>query len=269
MDIWPDAIKTNVSDNLYLKLYPILNGITEWTYRNSDKILITSKGFKDLICRYHNYSDKIIYFPNWSLDMSTEDIKLECPILPDGFKIMLAGNIGESQDLEAIGKCMILLKKYSNVKWIFIGDGSKKKWLESFVKENCLTETSVILGSYPISYMPNFYKMADAMLVTLKSGYFDLEMTVPARLQSYMSAGKPILAMIGKGAADLIRDSNCGYAVPSSNYEALADIIINKILPNREAFINKGKNGRLCYEKEFSLDVCIDHLENILQQKKQ
>lgn len=136
-----------------------------------------------------------------------------------------------------------------------------------FIKNNGLSGTAFVLGRYPITCMPNFYKMADAMIVTLKGEYIDLDMTVPARLQSYMSAGKPILAMIGKGAADLINESDCGLAVPPSDYKALADVIINNVLPDKQSFIKKGKNGRLHYEKEFTLDVCIDHMEQILGYK--
>ncbi len=48
--------------------------------------------------------------------------------------------------------------------------------------------------------MPAFMKEADAMLVTLRAGFAHLEAVVPARLQSYMSAGRPVLAMIVMGS---------------------------------------------------------------------
>lgn len=102
------------------------------------------------------------------------------------------------------------------------------------------------------------------MLVTLRGGFIDLDMTVPARLQSYMSAGRPVLAMIGKGGMDLINESDCGYAVAPSDYKALADIIRNKVLTHKEEFENKGRNGRIHYEREFNLDKCINHIEEII-----
>ena len=36
------------------------------------------------------------------------------------------------------------------------------------------------------------FAKADAMLVTLRGGYGFLDATVPARLQSYMSSGRPL-----------------------------------------------------------------------------
>ncbi len=267
MDIWPDAMKNSVSEGLYKRILPILTYITEWTYRHSDKLLITSKGFEELICRNTDYHHKIVYYPNWSIDMSITNSKYPIPILPEGFKIMLAGNLGEAQNLDAVGECMKLLKDCKEVKWIFVGDGSWKSWLENFVKENSLTDIAFLLGRFPGSAMPAFFKEADAMLVTLRGGFIDLDMTVPARVQSYMSARKPILAMIGKGTANLIEEIDCGYAVAPSDYRALAEVIRNKVLTDKIGFAEKGINGRKSYEKDFTLDRCIDHLEQILQKK--
>lgn len=266
MDIWPDAIKNSISPQLYKFAGPILAAITDWTYRHSDKLLITSKGFEQLICRNADYHDKIIYYPNWSVDMSINESEFVPPKLPDGFRIMLAGNLGDSQDLDSVGECMKLLREYKDVKWIFIGDGSRKKWLDNFIKDNKLSDIAFTLGRFPGSSMPAFFKEADAMLVTLRGGFIDLDMTVPARVQSYMSAGKPILGMIGQGTIDLLVEGDCGYAVPPSDYTALADVIINRVLTNLEEFKQKGINGRRMYEAEFTLDRCIDHLETIIKQ---
>lgn len=266
MDIWPDAMKNSVSPKIYKIVTPILTCITEWTYRNSDKILITSKGFEQLICRNSDYHDKIIYFPNWSVDMSEIKSDFEVPKLPEGFRIMLAGNLGEAQDLDSIGECIKLLKDYKNIKWIFVGDGSWKKWLDNFITDNDLKETAFTLGRFPSSTMPSFFQEADAMLVTLRGGFIDLDMTVPARVQSYMSAGKPILGMIGQGTIDLIEESKCGYAVPPSDYKSLADVILNKVLPDLDGFKQMGLNGRKKFEREFNVESCIDNLEDIIKQ---
>lgn len=267
MDIWPDAMKNSISPTLYKIISPILTSITEWTYRHSDKILITSKGFEELICRNADYHNKIVYYPNWSVDMSIGADKFPIPALPNGFKIVLAGNLGEAQDLDHIGEAMKLVQDLKEVKWIFVGGGSWKKWLDDFIQNNHLEDTAVTLGRFPASAMPAFFKQADAMLVTLRGGFIDLDMTVPARVQSYMSAGRPILAMIGKGTVDLIEEADCGYAVRSSDYKALAEVIRNKVLPDREGFEKKGLNGRRMFEQQFTLKKCIDHLEDIISQK--
>ena len=102
------------------------------------------------------------------------------------------------------------------------------------------------------------------MLVTLRAGFSHLEAVVPARLQSYMSAGKPVLAMIGCGGADIIEESQCGYAVPAGDFDGLVEIIRDKVLPNKEGFKKMGENGRRYYEENYRLDMCIDNLEKII-----
>lgn len=89
-------------------------------------------------------------------------------------------------------------------------------------------------------------------------------MVVPAKLQTYMSSGKPVIGMINGEAADLIHESDGGYVVAAADYDALVDLIKNRILPNREEFAKKGANGRKFFEKNFKMDICIDNLEKII-----
>ena len=177
---------------------------------------------------------------------------------------MIAGNLGKSQNLDAVVEVMQGLKDIPEVKWVFVGGGSKKEWLERFIQETGMEEKAVCLGQYPFKAMPAFYKQADAMLVTLRAGFPHLEAVVPARLQSYMSAGRPVLAMIGCGGADIIKESNCGYAVPAGDSQALIKIIKEKVLTDRKAFEQLGQNGRDYYQKHFRMDKCIDNLEQII-----
>lgn len=266
MDLWPDAMISGggVKNKLLLNF---IDGLVKGIYKRTDKILITSKRFQESIAGKGNFAKKIIYFPNWSDDILKMPNNYEIPKLPDGFKIMIAGNLGKSQDLEAVTKVMLGLKDQPEVKWVFVGGGSRKGWLEHFIKENNMEDRAVCMGQYPFKAMPAFYKRADAMLVTLRAGFSHLEAVVPARLQSYMSAGRPVLAMIGCGGADIIEESHCGYAVPAGDSTALISIIREKVLTNRSAFEQMGKNGRAYYDKNYRMDMCIDNLEKIIGAK--
>lgn len=266
MDLWPDAMKSGGGVKNQ-KLLDNVDKLVKGIYRQTDKILITSERFRESIAAKGDFADKIIYFPNWSDDILQMDDTYEIPQLPDGFKIMIAGNLGKSQNLEAVTEVMLGLKDVPEVKWVFVGGGSRKEWLEGFIKDNGLEDRAVCLGQYPFKAMPAFYKQADAMLVTLRAGFPHLEAVVPARLQSYMSAGRPVLAMIGCGGADIIEESHCGYAVPAGDSEALIKVIKEKVLADKEAFAKMGRNGRDYYEKNYRMDMCIDNLETIIGAK--
>ena len=266
MDLWPDAMKSGggVKNE---KVLNFVDKLVKGIYKRTDKILITSKRFREPIATKGDFADKIIYFPNWSDDILQMDDSYEIPQLPEGFKIMIAGNLGKSQNLEAVTEVMLGLKDVPEVKWVFVGGGSRKEWLEDFIKDNGLEDRAVCLGQYPFKAMPAFYKQADAMLVTLRAGFPHLEAVVPARLQSYMSAGRPVLAMIGCGGADIIEESKCGLAVPAGDSQALISVVKEKVLTDKESFRKMGENGRDYYNKYFRMDKCIDNLEKIIGAK--
>ena len=266
MDLWPDAMKSGGGVKNQ-KVLNFVDKLVKGIYKRTDKIMITSERFREPIAAKGDFADKIIYFPNWSDDILEMDDGYEIPQLPEGFKIMIAGNIGQAQDPEGMSQLMLILKHLKEVKWVFVGGGSKKEWMENFVKDNDLTEQVYFMGQYPFKAMPAFYKQADAMMVTLRGGFSHLEAVVPARLQSYMSAGRPVLAMIGCGGADIIKESNCGYVVSPGDYQKMAEIIEDKVLVHREEFEKMGENGREYYIKHYRLGDCINNLERIIGAK--
>lgn len=267
MDLWPDAMMSGGSIR-NKRILNWVNGLVKGIYNRSDKILITSKPFRRAINEKGNYDNKIIYYPNWSVDMSQGKDGVQIPDLPEGFRIMIAGNLGSAQCLDKVAEMMVELKDVPEVKWVFVGDGSKKVWLDGFIKQNGLTETAVTVGRFPAEAMPAFFKQANAMLVTLKGGFRHLEMVVPARLQSYMSAGRPVLAMLGEGGAEIIEESGCGYVVPAGDSKALVRVIREKVLTDKEKFEAMGAKGRKYYLENYTLDICINKLVDIIENGK-
>lgn len=266
MDLWPDAMMSGGGVKNQ-KVLGFVDKLVKGIYKRTEKILITSKRFREPIAVKGDFADKIIYFPNWSDDILSMPDDYEIPQLSEGFKIMVAGNMGSAQNPDAIARVMLGLKDVPEVKWVFVGGGSKLEWLKDFINENGLSDKAVCLGQYPFKAMPAFYKQADAMLVTLRAGFPHLEAVVPARLQSYMSAGRPVLAMIGCGGADIVEEAGCGYAVPAGDADALVKVIREKVLADKEAFARLGENSRKYYEENFRMDMCIDNLEKIIGAK--
>ena len=81
-------------------------------------------------------------------------------------------------------------------------------------------------GRLPFKKMPALYRQADAMLITLKETKLPhLRATVPLRIQSYMSAGKPILGMADGSSMNVINASGSGFCAPAGDVESLASHI--------------------------------------------
>ncbi len=262
LDIWPDSVVSTIGQKKSAPILSFLNYITDCVYRNSDKILISSEKFKELVNRNADYSEKIIYFPNWCDDILAMP-EQEIPQLPQGFIIMMAGNLADGIGVSEVENLVEELKDIPEIKFVFVGGGAKMHEMQEFFTKEKLIN-AYVMGAFPFACMSSFYNKADAMLLSLKpTTLLHLNATVPARLQSYMSSGKPVFAMIGEGAAKIIKDSNCGFVVPAGDYKQLAQTIRSNY-QNQKLLDSMGQNGRKTYELDFTLRHCIDNLENIL-----
>lgn len=267
-DIWPDSVACTLPKGKGKFVLKILDHITEWVYRNSDKILISSLGMKKLVNRNADYSDKIIYYPHWCEDISSMPLE-EIPPLPPGFIIMMAGNIGNGIGYEKILDCAEQLLDITDLYFVFVGGGSLYEKMKSDVESRGLFNV-IMLGRYPFSKMPAFYKASSALLLTLKATEWPhLDATVPSRLQSYFAAGKPILAMINESAEKMIRDAQCGFVAPAGDYTALANYIRHTVMKDKQSFMLKGEKSRSYFEKYFVLGNCVSNLEAIIQGKSE
>lgn len=263
LDIWPDAMSSGGG----IKNKRILSAMTKlvkWIYSNSTKILISSKGFKELILKQGpEFENKLVYFPNWSDDVLAQPLQ-KIPELPQGYKIMMAGNLGSAQTIKAVMEAVLLLKDEKEVKWIFVGDGSEKVYIDNFVAKHYLEDIVFTLGRFPANCMGSFYRQADAMLITLRAKFPHIKAVVPARLQNYMSSGNPIIGMADGGVAETIKEAECGFCVPAEDYRGLSNAI-KDILKQKNEFAELGKNGRKYFLCHYTKDHCIDNLEKIIK----
>lgn len=263
MDLWPESLETagGVKNKMVLNFF---RKMVITFYKNSKKILITSKGFRKSIIEKGDFNDKIVYFPNWAEDTIAEGMKnFPIPHLRDGFKVMFAGNVGEAQDLDSVMKAALELKDKKNIQWIIVGDGRKMQFVLDFIENNNLQETVSALGRFPVEAMASFFDKADVMLVSLKNDPI-FNLTVPAKVQAYMSAGKPILAMLNGEGAENIIDANCGSAVNAGDYKALAIEVESFSKLSSEKIVEMGSRSKQYYLNNFQLSECISNLEKIL-----
>ena len=261
-DIWPDSVVRALNDREKKIVIPLLSAITEFVYRNSDNLLISSPEMKDLICREKDYSDKIEYVPNWCEDFQKGEIQ-DISLMPSGFNLVMAGNINGGLGIDELIKFIEIVNTNKEINIIFIGRGPKKEYLEEYCRTNNLTNV-FFLGMFPFEMMPSFYAKADAMLLTLaKRKEKHLNVTIPSRLQSYLSAGKPIFAMVGSGAGDVIKKANCGFVAGAGEYEKLASYLLENY-KNVELLKELGHNSRQAFEQEFTIQIGVKHFKTII-----
>lgn len=261
LDLWPESLSAagGIRNKSVIKFF---GRITSWLYRNSDTILIGSKGYRESINKLGDFDAKIKYFPNWVEDslLSISDCKV--PEFPDGFNILVGGNMGDAQDLPHVMEAMRLLRG-KPINMIFVGDGRKKDFVVEFARSHGLERQIYCLGRFPLKAMPSLFGKADILFMALKDTRI-FALTVPSRLQAYMSSGKPVVAMINGEGREVIKESDCGWSVPAGDSNGLAELLLQLSTENKEILDRKGANGKAFSEKHYNLKTCIDNLENLI-----
>ena len=263
LDLWPESLTSagGINNKFVLSLF---TNLVKYIYNNSDKILISSKGFATSILAKGINKEKLIYFPNWAEDSILKgDSDYPIPNLPKGFKIIFAGNIGVAQDVKAIIDAALILKDKLDIHFVFIGDGRSKIQLENFVNENNLNKTVHFLGRFPLDAMKTFFNQADVLLVSLKDELI-FNVTVPAKLQAYLCTKKPILGMLNGEGATIIKEANCGLCVNAGDSIELAEKILEFFQMTNDNRKILGANGFKYFEENFTMRKCIDDLEYII-----
>jgi len=267
-DLWPESVTAAGKINSQFVMM-CLTKMVKHIYKYSDKILVQSEAFIPSIEEKGGTKKQIGYIPNWAEDLFSNTTVVNKEkyqnLMPFGFKIMFTGNIGEAQDFDSILKAVIITKEFKDLKWIIVGDGRKKKWLESEIIRLGLQDTILLLGRFPVEEMPNFFIHADIMLLSLKNEEI-YSMTIPSKLQSYLAFGKPVVGMLNGIGAEVIRNANCGEIANASDYNSLANHVVNLYHQEKHFLTLTGENGRRYYNQNFSKENIIDNLLNIFQE---
>lgn len=262
-DLWPDSIVA-VDAVRSKKILFGLNKLVNFIYQRCDYILTTSKSFFDSIKKFNISEDKLRFFPQ-TAESFYQPVDVPHPeknqLLPRGFRIIFSGNIGAAQDIETILAAAELLKNTSEIKWIFLGDGSKRVWLQEEISKRNLGKTVYWLGQHPAETMPEFFSCADALLVTLKKDPI-FSLTIPGKVQSYLACAKPIIASLDGEGKHVVEEAGAGFATESGDPAALAKVVLAMSQLTADERIKMGKNGRVYFEKHFQREVLLQKLEN-------
>ncbi|HEY1055081.1 MAG TPA: glycosyltransferase family 4 protein [Emticicia sp.] len=265
-DLWPQSVSA-AGGIKNRTLIGLLDNLTRWIYRKSDKILIQSRSFKEILIKQEVASEKIIYYPN-----SVEEFfKVQKPdisllnSLPIGFKIMFAGNIGESQDFETIIEAARIVSiRNKSIKWLILGDGRKKSFVKEKIREFGLEDQVFLLGSHDVSAMPGYFSCADCLLVSLKKDYI-FSLTIPSKIQSYLACAKPILASLDGEGGRIINEANAGFVSEAENPQELASKALEIAILHPNQLSELGKNSRVYFENNFERELLITNLEEIME----
>ncbi|HNW86538.1 MAG TPA: glycosyltransferase family 4 protein [Candidatus Limiplasma sp.] len=259
LDIWPACLAAmNVFEGS--ALYAFMKRVSRWVYRKADVLLYSSKRFQGYLHSVHGIDVPDEHYLPQFADSLFDTLPQKQPA--DGWQFVFAGNIGKVQSVETLIQAAHMLKN-EPIRWHILGDGSNFAACQALVKQLELSDTVTLYGRRPLTDMPAFYAMADAMLVSMKND-LSVNDTLPGKVQSYMAAGKPILGSIAGETPYIVDQAACGLCAPPEDAQAFADTVRAFMLRGDQA--QMGENARRYYREHFTKAGHMDRLETLLLQ---
>ena len=261
-DIWPDAVKAMLPKKIEF-LMPIIKVISTCIYRGADTIATNSSAYIDCFEQVHGINrSRCQYVPQYADDgYLNMDLTAEPS---EKIRFMVMGNIGKLQYLRVLMKAVDFLKERNDFELHIVGDGSVLEECKEFVVSHNLDNHVIFHGRHPVKKMPEFYRKADACVLTLHvPGAPWISSTLPSRLQGYMAAGKPVIAAIDGSAAKVIADSGCGASVAATDSMGLASLM-EDFIDNRQKYEKCGDKGRDYFIRNFTRDRYMNKIESLL-----
>jgi colanic acid biosynthesis glycosyl transferase WcaI len=265
-DLWPESLAaTGAVKNPFL-----LSGVdrlVKWIYRGCDRVLVQSEAFRPSIKAHGVASTKIAYLPNSAeafyrrIEAGADDI--EAREMPQGFRVLYAGNIGAAQDFPTILAAAEKLKGEPRIQWIVLGDGRMREWVSDEIRRRGLQGSFHLLGSRPPERMPRYFAHADALLATLRREPI-FAYTIPSKIQTYIACGKPVIAALDGEGGRIIREARAGWAVPSENPEALAEAVMAASRTSAADRNAMGERAEACFRSQFEREKLLGQLESEL-----
>lgn len=238
-DLWPENVEivTGIHNK---KIIGAIDKMVDYIYKHCDKIFATSPSFVKRIEERdsawemventeeeNSRKSKVVYWPQYAEEFYCPVERKELLDMPmnDKFKIVFTGNIGYAQGLDILPKTAALLKKENvDCEFIIIGDGRYREEFEKEIAQNDVKEMFRLLGRKKPEEIPGYLAWCDVAFISFADN--DLfKMTIPAKLQSYMACGMPILAVAGGETKRIVEEAQCGVVCILGDVEGLVNAV--------------------------------------------
>ncbi len=268
LDLWPDSVAEagHVKSKFVLSY---LNKKLEKIYKGCSKILVSSRSFKELLVKRGCNSEKIVFWPQYPEDYYVPVEKNR----EDGiFNVMFTGNVGKAQGFEVVAEAAEMLKEHKDIRWTIVGEGRGRKEFEDKVREKGLENAVIFKNRIPSEEVADILADADAALLILKDMPL-ANITLPAKLQSYLACGKPVIASINGEGANAVAESGAGLVSRAGDAGGLAENVLKmyEMTPEERKILGKNAENycKDVYSKEKLMDYLIEEMQKEMTEREE
>lgn len=267
LDLWPENL-FSVMNLKSITARRIASAVSHWHYRQVDKIVVLSNLMKDRVLSVSGLpAEKVEVLPQACEKFY--EIEQRSPALEEQFfgtfNILFTGNLSPAQSFGTMIRSAELLrdKGFDNLRWIIVGDGMSRSEIEAEVKARNLADCFHFVGQVSPERIPEFTAVADALIGCLVKSEL-LEATIPAKVLSYIAAGRPLVLAMDGEVAQLVEEADCGFVGPAGDAEALAANIERLISLSESDRQQKGINGRKFHFEHLERNIVLGKLTDFI-----
>ena len=266
LDIWPENLYSvlNVKNKA---LRAIAQGVSDALYKKADRLIAMSEPLQQRLCQRTGMPpQKIAVIPQYCEDfyaVPQPDAALQAQF-GGRFNLVFTGTFTPAQSLETVITAVqdARSRGADMLQLLLVGDGMSRAALEAKVKELHAEDAVTFYGSVPATDIPKFTALADALIVCLSDSP-DLGLTVPAKVASYMAAGKPVLASMD-GAGNAAVAAAGGLSSPACDAAALADNLLALTRMDAAQRAAMGQSAREYYLAHYRRSELLRKLEHFI-----
>lgn len=266
LDIWPENLYSvlNVKNKA---LRAIAQGVSDALYKKADRLIAMSEPLQQRLCQRTGMPpQKIAVIPQYCEDfyaVPQPDAALQAQF-GGRFNLVFTGTFTPAQSLETVITAVqdARSRGADMLHLLLVGDGMSRAALEAKVKELHAEDAVTFYGSVPATDIPKFTALADALIVCLSDSP-DLGLTVPAKVASYMAAGKPVLASMD-GAGNAAVAAAGGLSSPACDAAALADNLLALTRMDAAQRADMGQSAKEYYLAHYRRSELLRKLEHFI-----
>ena len=266
LDIWPENLYSvlNVKNKA---LRAIAQGVSDALYKKADRLIAMSEPLQQRLCQRTGMPpQKIAVIPQYCEDfyaVPQPDAALQAQF-GGRFNLVFTGTFTPAQSLETVITAVqdARSRGADMLHLLLVGDGMSRAALEAKVKELHAEDAVTFYGSVPATDIPKFTALADALIVCLSDSP-DLGLTVPAKVASYMAAGKPVLASMD-GAGNAAVAAAGGLSSPACDAAALADELVTLARMGAAQRAAMGQSAKEYYLAHYRRSELLRKLEHFI-----